>query len=214
MSRDHKISRFDIRPPDSRYPSSQERRNFGSYGFLANSKTILPYSFTILMSSAPEAVFLKYGQASEDLINTMEDLLNNYFTTNHIQRAVIYDVRIQNDKILFDCTLGKYFQITIDPKLGFLTPTPTPTLSPIPTLILTLTLTHTIHHQKYTKAIIMSDPLDETFNFISKIDLLNLGSLIELRIKEKLSTNIQVSFTKERYCSSLESYASNYIPVS
>ena len=63
------------------------------------------------MSSAPEAVFLKYGQASEDLINTMEDLVNNYFTTNHIQRAVIYDVRIQNDKILFDCTLGKYFKI-------------------------------------------------------------------------------------------------------
>ena len=115
MSRDHKIFRFDIRPPDSRYPSSQERRDFGSYGFLANSKTILPYSFTILMSSAPEAVFLKYGQASEDLINTMEDLLNNYFTTNHIQRAVIYDVRIQNDKILFDCTLGKYFMIIIDP---------------------------------------------------------------------------------------------------
>ena len=50
----------------------------------------------------------------------------------------------------------------------------------------------------------MSDPLDETFNFISKIDLLNLGSLIELRIKEKLSTNVQVSFTKERYCNSLE----------
>ena len=65
-------------------------------------------------------------------------------------------------------------------------------------------LFHTIHHQKYTKAIIMSDPLDETFNFISKIDLLNLGSLIELRIKEKLSTNVQVSFTKERYCNSLE----------
>jgi len=149
---------FDIRPPDSRYPSSQERRDFGSYGFLANSKTILPYSFTILMSSAPEAMFLKYGQASEDLINTMEDLLNNYFTTNHIQRAVIYDVRIQNDKILFDCTL----------------------------------------------AIIMSDPLDETFNFISKIDLLNLGSLIELRIKEKLNTNIQVSFTKPVMINKLE----------
>ena len=49
----------------------------------------------------------------------------------------------------------------------------------------------------------MSDPLDDTFNFISKIDLLNLGSLIELRIKETLSTNVQVSFTKERYCNSL-----------
>ena len=57
----------------------------------------------------------------------------------------------------------------------------------------------------------MSDPLDETFNFISKIDLLNLGSLIELRIKEQLSTNVQVSFTKERYCNSLEFYASNNI---
>ena len=68
------------------------------------------------MSSAPEAVFLKYGQASEDLFNTMEDLLNNYFTTNHIQRAVIYDVRTQNDQILFDCTLGKYFKV-IDKKL-------------------------------------------------------------------------------------------------
>ena len=85
------------------------------------------------MSSAPEAMFLKYGQASEDLINTMEDLLNNYFTTNHIQRAVIYDVRIQNDKILFDCTLGKYFKITIDPKLGSLTPNLTPTLTPTQT---------------------------------------------------------------------------------
>ena len=46
----------------------------------------------------------------------------------------------------------------------------------------------------------MTDPLDETFNFISKIDLLNLGSLIELRVKETLSTNVQISFTKERYC--------------
>ena len=69
------------------------------------------------MSSAPEAVFLKYGQASEDLFNTMEDLLNNYFTTNHIQRAVIYDIRTQNDQILFDCTLGKYFNVIIYKKL-------------------------------------------------------------------------------------------------
>ena len=114
LSCDHKIFRFYIRPPDSRYPSSQERLNFGSYGFLANSKTILPYSFTILMSSAPEAVFFKYGQASEDLFNTMEDLLNNYFTTNHIQRAVIYDIRTKNDQILFDCTLGKYFRNNIN----------------------------------------------------------------------------------------------------
>lgn len=52
----------------------------------------------------------------------------------------------------------------------------------------------------------MSDPLDETFNFISKIDLLNLGSLIELRIKETLSTNVQVSFTKERYRNEFSSY--------
>ena len=110
------IFRFDIRPPDSRFPSSQERHNFGSYGFLTNSKTILPYSFTILMSSAPEAMFLKYGQASEDLVNTMVELLNNYFTTNHIQRAVIYDIRTQKNQVLFDCTLGIYFlniQLTV-----------------------------------------------------------------------------------------------------
>lgn len=105
--------RYDIRPPDSRYPSSQERRDFGSYGFLTNSKTILPYSFTILMSSAPEAMFLKYGHASEDLVKTMEKLLNNYFTTNHIQRVVIYDIRIQKNQILFDCTLGIYFHTII-----------------------------------------------------------------------------------------------------
>ena len=108
--------RYDIRPPDSRFPSSQERLNFGSYGFLTNSKTILPYSFTILMSSAPEAIFLKYGQASEDLVNTMVELLNNYFTTNHIQRAVIYDIRTQKNQVLFDCTLGIYFlniQLTV-----------------------------------------------------------------------------------------------------
>ena len=61
------------------------------------------------MSSAPEAMFLKYGQASEDLINTMAELLNNYFTTNHIQRTVIYDIRAQKNQVLFDCTLGIYF---------------------------------------------------------------------------------------------------------
>ena len=57
----------------------------------------------------------------------------------------------------------------------------------------------------------MSDPLDETFNFISKIDLLNLGSLIELRIKETLSTNVQVSFTKERYRNEFSSYDMNHM---
>ena len=35
----------------------------------------------------------------------------------------------------------------------------------------------------------MSDPLDETFNFISKIDLLNLGALLELRVGEVINTN-------------------------
>ena len=68
------------------------------------------------MSSAPEAMFLKYGQASEDLVNTMVELLNNYFTTNHIQRAVIYDIRTQKNQVLFDCTLGIYFlniQLTV-----------------------------------------------------------------------------------------------------
>ena len=62
------------------------------------------------MRSAPESAFLKYGQASEDLLNTMENVLNNYFTTNHIQRVIIYDVRIKDDQIFFDCTAGMYYK--------------------------------------------------------------------------------------------------------
>ena len=71
---------------------------------MANAKSILPYSFSLKLSSVAASLDIK---KDANLINQIHELASAYFASECTQQVVIYDVRYANNDLCIDLTIGK-----------------------------------------------------------------------------------------------------------
>ena len=86
------------------WPSKRGQRElYGTGSYLANAKSILPYSFSIKLSSVSAGIdTTQQWQTVERIQTTVE----NYFSSECVQQVVIYDVRHTNNDMIVDITVG------------------------------------------------------------------------------------------------------------
>ena len=76
---------------------------YGTGSYLANAKSVLPYSFSIKLSSVSAGIdTTQQWQTVERIQTTVE----NYFASECVQQVVIYDVRHTNNDMIVDITVG------------------------------------------------------------------------------------------------------------
>ena len=108
------------------YPTKMERELTATQNYKSNTLPfILPYSFSTIFHSVnpigkrPDDILVGwmywYEKRSRLVvleeskfieIETMENILSNYFTSDLVQKTIIYDVRLQQNSILFDISIG------------------------------------------------------------------------------------------------------------
>ena len=89
------------------WPAERGKRElYGTGSYLSNAKSILPYSFSIKLSSVSAGMDTTQQWQTVDRI---QKTVENYFASECVQQVVIYDVRHTNNDMIVDITVGTVF---------------------------------------------------------------------------------------------------------
>ena len=89
------------------WPADRGKRElYGTGSYLSNAKSILPYSFSIKLSSVSAGMDTTQQWQTIDRI---QKTVENYFASECVQQVVIYDVRHTNNDMIVDITVETVF---------------------------------------------------------------------------------------------------------